>query len=117
MKEIQTESCWSSTQTMEWNKKVVQDRKEEFSRETETLKVNQSKIRKAKNKTNKTWVKYISSVESLTHRRTQGEDSLCELEEKVEEMEQLNMYKDKIIRGFQWEVQEKSATMRNEIYG
>lgn len=46
-------------------------------------------------------------MESLISRGTQAEGRLCELEEKVKKMDQLNKDKERIKRRCQWELQEK----------
>jgi hypothetical protein len=85
-------------------KKTIQDMKEEINKDMETLKNNQSEINNSISQIN-------STIKCLVNRGDKVENTVSGMEDKVEELDQTIKDHERVLRKYEWNMQDIWATM------
>jgi hypothetical protein len=90
-------------------KKTKQDMKEEINKDTETLKNNHFEV-------NSSTSQFKTATESSDNRVNQVVNGVSRTEGKVEELDQTVKDDEKILRKYEWNMQDFWNTMKRQIY-
>jgi uncharacterized coiled-coil protein SlyX len=101
LNELKENTC----KQMNENKKTIQDMKEEINKNMEILKNNQSEINNSISQTK-------ISIESLERRVVQIEKRVSRTEDKVEELDQTVKDHKRMLRKYEWNMQDICDTMK-----